>query len=1030
MNQACSKCGTQLAVGVLNGLCPGCLLDLSAGPVRTFGDYDLLDEVARGGMGIVYRARQRSLDRVVALKLILSGQFASEQSKERFRTEARAAAKLQHPNIVPVHEVGEQDGFQFYSMDYIPGQSLAEAARDTPMPPAKAAECVKQIAEAIEYAHRHGVLHRDLKPSNVLLDLSGRPHVTDFGLAKTSNGDASLTVSGQMLGSPHYVPPEQVSGDTKAGGTWSDVYSLGAILYHLITGRPPFLGQTIQDTLTQVLSKEPVAPRLLVPRIPRDLETICLKCLQKEPHRRYQAAQELADELDRFLAAKPILARPAGRAGKLWRWCRREPAVASLTGIAALLLVTGSLLVLAQWRHTEHQRSRAETSLEANRRLLYLSDMRLGFTSLAGNELAPIRAALLNQIPAPLQADLRGFEWRYLSARAYPDGPLRLPERKGVAGASAFSPDGTILAVYYWDDIVRWWDLQTGREFRPACTNVSGPGVFSHSGEEYLLGTRDGTILFFKIRTDEVLRRLEGAGELVAITPDGLTGVTIDANQQLKVIDLTTGSTRFTKASKVSRRSDLSWGATLAIANDGKTLAVSLPYQAARPSLEGQTKIELYDLETQTAPSPIHRPGELYSLLFTADGKSLISGWGDGSILLSEVRGTKVFATSTNKLPVLSLALSPDGNTLASGSSDESIQLWGFPSGEPKPRFALGPLGDVWSLAFSPDSRRLAAGGRNTVLTIWDLRQTPVPDGTKELSPKDWGNFTFSADSKFMAAVCKGDMAKVWETDSFRLVTAMANVGYIMAFSPDSKTLLVTDSGEVPFWWNLETNARIPVPERGVSGVACADVSADRRLGILGHNNGTLQLVDIEAGKDIATWPAHKGGVLSVKFTPGAEKIISGGRDRSVAVWDRASHKPLASSPGEHRGAVCGLAYSPIAGRIASGCGADMIKLWDPADLSHSLASMPNHKAAIRTLDFSRDGKTLASGSEDKTVILFSVPLKQEIAMLPQDSPVRLVLFSPDGNTLAIVTDSGTLRLLRATTFERADAQAQALRQK
>src|SRR6266567_1216591 len=195
MNQVCSKCGTPLPAAVLNGLCPRCLMDLSAGPVRTFGDYDLLDEIARGGMGIVYRARQRSLDRVVALKLILSGQFASEQSKERFRAEARAAANLQHPNIVPVHEVGQQDGFQFYSMDYIPGQSLAEKARDTPMPPQKAAECVRQIAVAIEYAHRQGVLHRDLKPSNVLLDLAGQPHVTDFGLAKTSNDDANLTIS-------------------------------------------------------------------------------------------------------------------------------------------------------------------------------------------------------------------------------------------------------------------------------------------------------------------------------------------------------------------------------------------------------------------------------------------------------------------------------------------------------------------------------------------------------------------------------------------------------------------------------------------------------------------------------------------------------------------------------------------------------------------------------------------------------------------------------------------------------------------
>jgi WD40 repeat protein len=241
--------------------------------------------------------------------------------------------------------------------------------------------------------------------------------------------------------------------------------------------------------------------------------------------------------------------------------------------------------------------------------------------------------------------------------------------------------------------------------------------------------------------------------------------------------------------------------------------------------------------------------------------------------------------------------------------------------------------------------------------------------------------------------------------------------------------LLGAKSREEPFWWNLETSEIIALPKRGMSDVACADVSSDCRIGILGYKNGNLQLVDVEGGREIAAWPAHVGGVLSVKFSAEADKIISGGRDRSVAVWDRVTHKKIAANPGEHRGAVCSVAYSQKAGRIASGCGADMIKIWEPVDLSNALASMPNHKGAIRSLDFSVDGKTLASGSEDGTTRLFSVQLKQELATIAMDGPVLLVRFSPDGNTLAIVTDSGTLRLLRATSFERADAQARALRQ-
>jgi hypothetical protein len=257
--------------------------------------------------------------------------------------------------------------------------------------------------------------------------------------------------TGEMLGSPYYMPPEQAGGRLKTGGPWSDVYSLGAILYFLITGRPPFLGDSIEDTLTQVLQKEPVAPRLLVPRIPRDLQTICLKCLQKEPHRRYQTARELADELQRFLNGQPILARLVGSPEKLWRWCRREPAVASLSGIAALVLVIGAILVLWQWRQTEYQRARAERLLETNRHTLYLQDMRFGFTSLDAHELAPLRAALISQIPPPGKADLRGFEWRYLWARAFPDGARRLPVSHGFPGE--FLPCRRVLGRRFEEDL-------------------------------------------------------------------------------------------------------------------------------------------------------------------------------------------------------------------------------------------------------------------------------------------------------------------------------------------------------------------------------------------------------------------------------------------------------------------------------------------------------------------------------------------------------------------------------------------------
>jgi len=320
---------------------------------KRFGDYELLDEIARGGMGIVYRARQVSLNRIVAVKVLLFGQFSSEEFVERFRSEAEAAAALQHPNIVAIHEIGEHEGQRYFSMAYIEGKNLAELARDKPLPAKLAATYLQTVAEAIHYAHQRSVLHRDLKPSNVLVDGDGQPHVTDFGLAKRLGDESELTVTGQMLGSPNYMSPEQADRKRGPATPASDVYSLGAVLYHLLTGRAPFVGETLEDTLLQLLNTEPVAPRLLNPSVPRDLETICLKCLNKESARRYTSASALAADLGRWLAGEPIEARPASASGKLWRWCKRKPTAAALgVAVTLLLLVVGDRFKAAdQSRH-------------------------------------------------------------------------------------------------------------------------------------------------------------------------------------------------------------------------------------------------------------------------------------------------------------------------------------------------------------------------------------------------------------------------------------------------------------------------------------------------------------------------------------------------------------------------------------------------------------------------------------------------------------------------------------------------------
>ena len=381
----CSRCGTTLKRPTPNGWCAVCSLgqilrapgqvshlavsldDIPvAGTTQTrIGDYDLIELIAQGGMGVVYQARQRSLNRIVALKLLLGGAHASEDFKKRFQQEAETAAKLQHPNIIPIYEVGVHEGRPYFSMELVAGANLARLTRDQPLPARKAASYLESLAETMHYAHEQGVVHRDLKPSNILIGADDRPRITDFGLARRLDEDSSLTLSGEMLGTPGYLPPEQASAKKGATGPHSDVYALGAVLHFLLTGRPPFLAGTLADTLHQVLFTEPVSLRRLNPAIPQDLETICMKCLEKEPARRYTSAQALAQDLRRFLEGKSILAKPASAPEKLVKWYRREPLVAGLLTLTVLVLLLG--LSVSTWLLIKERRARLAVVQEKSR---------------------------------------------------------------------------------------------------------------------------------------------------------------------------------------------------------------------------------------------------------------------------------------------------------------------------------------------------------------------------------------------------------------------------------------------------------------------------------------------------------------------------------------------------------------------------------------------------------------------------------------------------------------------------------------
>jgi tetratricopeptide (TPR) repeat protein len=374
--QKCQVCGVELGPDVPEGVCPACALRAAILPatqdptgldsaasaqvlVHCFGDYELLSEIGRGGMGVVYLARQVSLNRRVALKMILAGRLADGAEVKRFRQEAGAAARLQHPNIVAVHEVGERDGQYYYCMDLVEGRSLADLVGQQPMPARQAARYMKIVADAVHYAHQHGTLHRDLKPKNILIDGRDQPRIIDFGLARCEQFDPHLTTTGQFVGTPAFMSPEQAQAKNQAVGPQCDVYSIGAVLYYLLTRRPPFTAESMAELLDLVRFREPVPPRTLNPSVPRDLETICLKCLEKDQGRRYHSAQDLSHELGRFSQGEPILARPPSLPGRVCRWCGRNRALSASIVMAVLVLV--AVVVVGTWRavaRTEAAKSR------------------------------------------------------------------------------------------------------------------------------------------------------------------------------------------------------------------------------------------------------------------------------------------------------------------------------------------------------------------------------------------------------------------------------------------------------------------------------------------------------------------------------------------------------------------------------------------------------------------------------------------------------------------------------------------------